>query len=282
MLRMRTSLQGIFRAVALMTLLAVEHSGSGQVFSCAETIDGLVAQSDVVLIGEIVGLTGQGGNDVYGHDWKTVDLHVSEVLRGNPATNLKANLSRQIGTYSRGIPLAELQRWQHDREHLLVLIESDKNGSRWPALGTVIDLADTSITMWTPDFRQVRGGFQILSLAQEEAKRLALHGPADVVCIDKSKRDFSGTNLADIMARGLMVPADERLDERARAIITGVELTPYGEDSRNLAIEALGHSPTTANRALLLQILHGNDSRLRWAAYEGLKRMGVDVMPPTN
>jgi hypothetical protein len=271
----------IVRVLVFVTLLMAAFTTNGQTFSCGETIDGLVAGADEVVTGQIVSVSGDHGSDVFGHDWRGVEVSVSDVLKGKMSTTSKVNVALQISASTHRVAPADLQRWMNDGDHLLILVKSDKDGNRWPPLGTVVELGDQSVTMWTPDFLQLHGGREVLSAARDEAKRLSEEGPTAVVCIDKP-HDFLGTDLADIMARGLKVPADERLDKRARAIISGELPTPYHEDSRYYAVEALGYRPTADNRTLLLQILHGDDARLRWGAYEALKRMGVGVTPPPN
>jgi HEAT repeat protein len=117
---------------------------------------------------------------------------------------------------------------------------------------------------------------------QEEVKRLPTDDPIQqTVCIDKPA-NVRQEYLRDTMVRGLIVPADERMEQRVKAIVAGQLPTLYGEDSRYYAIEALGYRPSQENAEYLETILNGNQKRLRWAAYEALQRMHRPATPPAD
>lgn len=254
-----------------------------QTFSCAETIDSMVAHSDAVYVGHVM-TTREQNSDIYGHVWTDVDLKVQKTIRGKSASLVRINLSSRVRVhindpsrhYIRGEVPASSQT-------LLIVVKTTNGETRWPQLADFIDLDAPDLAVWSADFVMLHRRDAIVQAAEEEAKRIkADPASSALVCIDKPVGDYAGTSLSDIMSRGLMVPSDKRMEERAHRILTGEIKTPYGEDSQYWALKDLGTCKSATNITYLRGFLHDQDTRLRWAAYEALQQLGQPVTPPED
>lgn len=249
-----------------------------QTFQCMETLDSVVAQSDHIVIGQIE-RSGKTHNDIYGHVWTEVDLKIVKMLYGKPARELHINLASAImpATSENQRP----RKLSGTEDSLLVMVQSERGESRWPQLARFVDLDATEISLWSADFKVLTDKAAIIKTAKNMIQRLKQDPQSGtVVCLDKPKENFAGTYLAETMTRGLYIPADKRMEDRAKATISG-ELAPsYGENSRLLAVEALGNRRSDENIALLRKLLHSDSPGLRWGAFEALKKMGENVDEP--
>jgi len=249
-----------------------------QVFDCVRSIDAFVADGDVVVVGRIT-TSGNSFHDAYGTKLYPITLRVDETLRGEAARSLDVNLILEFANSDERI-----RGWREHGNRLLIAIEhSAQRADRPPGLAEAIDLDATSIAEWRADFVLLKTKHDVLEAAREEARRIpAGVARMDIVCIDKDKGFGQGTNLADTMTIGLVVPADDRMEARARSILNGSREPGFGSDSMYRSVEALGHIDSEENTRFLKQVLHGSDERLRWGAYYALQRLGVPVTAPQS
>jgi hypothetical protein len=250
-----------------------------QTFFCVTSIDSIAANSAEIFLGRVTSVRSTS-SDSYGHHWTGAEFTPDEVLWGKPNGPFSTNVAIRDKLYA-GLPTATPTAWRENHHRILVMVEDPGQEARWPALSTAIDLDQPGLSAWRADFVRIQTTSALLDAVRAEVERMK-HSPLPLpsVCIDKPKDNYQGTLLDDTMTRGLTVPADDRMETRARGIIDGSIQTDYGEDAQYYAIEDLDTRPSPQVISLLMSLLKGPNHRLRWGAYESLTHMGKQVAPP--
>lgn len=259
--------------VSLATAVQVQAQ---PIFAHAESIEYVVANADVVVIGK---LTEWGDTkEILGSDWRNVTIAVKETLKGDTWQPLRVYVAN---------PESVLSKWKDGTHRLLVAIQRDDTPT-----GTVIDLTDEKLETVTADFTFVRKPEDVVRIAKETVRRMPGVRRTLGVRIMLPYDAIGDTRWAGHHGLGVIVPVDDRLEKRAHEYIRG-------DDSirRSDGIKALRFFKSDENIERLKMLLDDPDSgylrhptnnmgvevrqfTVRKEAFETLEQWGVRVEKP--
>jgi hypothetical protein len=239
----------------LMTVLAVLIALISRVPLLAQpiiidrqSIDSTAAMFEQVFVGHIVEI-GASKTDGKRVSMQPVVFAVEEVLRGERTTRI----ALPDFTY----PMATLAGWQSHSSRLLVAANYGA-----PSVSAVIDLDAGNLQVWSANFVLMKKAADVIQAAKDEIRRTPTGN-------SRSPNVQVRPPTGDLYLR-LTVPADERLERRAHAVLRG-------EDgwSREEAVEALKYFKSEENIRLQKSLLGDSDSKVWRKAYEILTGWGV-------
>ena len=208
-----------------------------------QSIDSTVATFQQVFVGRIVEI-GTPTTDRKRVSMQPVVFAVEEVLRGERTTRI----ALPDFTY----PMATLAGWQSHSNRLLIAVS---HGA--PSVSVVIDLDADSLEVWSADFVLMKNAADVIQAAKDEIRRTPT-GSARSPDVQISAPNGDPFLL-------LTIPADERLEKRAHAVLRG----EHGW-SREEAVEALKYFKSEENIRLLKSLLGDSDIEVRQRAYKVL------------
>jgi hypothetical protein len=235
----------------LAALLALTSSGpllAQPIIIQRQSIDSTVAMFEQVFVGRIVEI-GTPTTDGKSVAMQPVVFAVEEVLRGER--------TKRIALPDFTYPTATLTGWQSHSNRLLIAVN---HGA--PSVSAVIDLDADSLEVWSADFVLIKKAADVIQAAKDEIRRTPTDSPRSPNVQMRPPR-------GDLYLR-LTIPADERLERRAHAILGG------GDGwSREEAVEALKYFKSNENIRLLKSLLEDSDIKVGRKAYEVLTGWGV-------
>lgn len=257
--------------LAIAVALFVSAPARAQpLFGSTESLEALVAQSDLVVVGKIVG---------FAKDTRIATIAVAETLKGKQQKQVSVHFTHNV---------ADLAKWKQEASRLLV-----------PAKGNlqiadrVLDLDDDALEVMTADFAVLRKPADVLRVAREAARRQPMNKLLDTFALAVPSKAFMGTQWARRVTNlSLIVPVDERLEKWAHEYIRSKS---YRE--REMGTRALARFKSDANIArmklllnepewVIVQAAEGNrgiDVRLctiRQVAHEALLNWGTKTPQP--
>jgi hypothetical protein len=124
------------------------------IFGHAESIEYVVANADVVVIGKLteVGDT----KEILGRDWRNVTIAVKETLKGDTWKPLRVHVPN---------PESVLSKWKDGSHQLLVAIQHDDSPT-----GTVIDLTDEKLEVVTAELKFLRKPEDVIRIAKHRSR----------------------------------------------------------------------------------------------------------------
>jgi hypothetical protein len=250
-------------------------------FTGTESIECTVANSEIVVVGNLVEFAGQEQADERGG--RVATIAVEETLKGEHRDRLRVRLLR---------PASVLAQWKDPSGRLLLAARGDP-----PAETGVIDLADKELQVLTADFTTLRKPEEVLRVAKETVRRMPGVTRIETFRLVAPGEAVAGTRWEKYYRTGgyvtVTVPVDERLEKRAHEYVRS---PIYGQ--REEAARALRYFKSDENVARLKTLLNdpGWDLRraednkgvevriygIREKAYETLKYWGVSAQKPTT
>jgi hypothetical protein len=252
--------------------------------SVAESIDSMVDNADLVVIGKLVRFRAAGqGLERGEHE---ITIAVEETLK-QPLFEEPQEKELVVNVRD---PVAVVARWKDRSHRLLVATKQDP-----PDETTVIDLARDESEVLTADLKLLRNPEDVIRAAKDALRRM----PANMKRIHTFElfvppEIIAGTKLQKRVVEflELVVPVDERLEKRALNDIASKDYV-----LREQGVRALRYFKSDENIARVRKLLgdpgwgylehpqdnHGIEVRLygvREEAYRTLKTWGVEVKQP--
>ncbi len=267
----------IWKTVAVGVALLISVPAHAQpVFGSAESLECMVANADLVVVGKVVEF--DAGEKADDRGARPVTIAVEETLKGEHRDRLRVRLAH---------PVSALADWRVRSSRLLVA-----RGVA-PIATRVIDLVDSELAVFRANFTLLRKPEPVIRIAKEAVRRLPGVKQIDTFGLVVPAEAVAGTKWAKYHATTLLVPVDERLEQRAHESIRskdyskreeGARALRYFKSDENIArVKALLDDPGWAylwraeeNDGVEVRI-HG----VRREAYETLKYWGVNVERPT-
>jgi hypothetical protein len=246
------------------------------IFGHAESIEYVVANADVVVIGELTELGDT--KEILGSDWRQVTIAAKETLKGDTWQPLRVHVPN---------PESVLSKWKDGSHRLLVAIQHDNTPT-----GTVIDLTGEKLEVATAELKFLRKPEDVIRIARETVRRMPGVRRTFGVRIMLHYDAIGNTQWAGNHGLGVIVPVDDRLEMRAHEYICS-------DDSirRSDGIKALRFFKSDENIARLKTLLDDPDTgylrhpvnnmgvevrqySVRKEAFETLEQWGVKVKKP--
>jgi hypothetical protein len=272
--------------VAAVWVFAAAQSTAQPLFPAAKSIETLVANADLVVVGKLVELRADDKTaESRGHE---IVLAVEETLKQDlytidPYERLGMRVSK---------PLADVQDWK--RRGSLLLVAHDEYA---PNASTVIELATGRLEVLTADFTLLLDADAVLRIARETVQ----HTPAAIKRIHTfalavPREVVVGTKWEPYYGTGghlrLSVPVDQSLEKRAQDYIgsdsyqkreEGVRALRYFKSDQNIArVKRLISDP---GWGYLKRAPENDGVEVRWygvrdQAFRTLRAWGVEVEKP--
>jgi Leucine Rich repeat len=249
-------------------------------FSSNECIEYIVANSDIVVVGKLLELGGEGRSDR--GEWREATIGVEETLKGEHGRRLSVRLPYRLPV---------IARWKDRSCRLLVAVTGNP-----PTSIRVIDLTDEKWGALAADFTFLRKPEDVIRVARETVRRMPGVTRIQSFGLSVPREAIAGTGWEECYGTGgylgLTVPVDERLEKRAQEFILSREMLRRGEGAQalryfksveNIArVKSLLDDPEWAYQHMA-QENEGLEVRIyvvRQAAYETLQYWGVDAKMP--
>jgi hypothetical protein len=260
-------------------LLVSARADAQPLFGGATSIECVVLNSDVVVVGKVVEV-GDGKPAEQGGAPATVA--VEETLKGGHRERLRVRTP---------FPVATLAKWKGHSSRLLLAAKGDPL-----AATSVLALADEGLDVLTADFALLRKPEDVIRGAKETVRRMPGVREVDTFRLVVPAEAVAGTEWAKYYGSGghitLLVPVDERLEKRAREYTGGESYDRREEGARALRYFRSDENVTRV-RGLLgdpgwAYAAHAGENRgvevriygVRKAAYEALQYWGVSAEAP--
>lgn len=246
------------------------------IFGHADSIEFVVANADVVVLGELTELG--DSKEILGSDWRNVTIAVKETLKGDTWQPLRVHVPN---------PESVLSKWKDGSHRLLVAIQHDNTPT-----GTVIDLTDDKLEVVTAELKFLRKPADVIRIAKETIRRMPGVRRTFGVRIMLHYDAIGNTQWAGHHGLGVIVPVTDRLEKRAHEYICSADSI-----RRSDGIKALRFFKSDENIARLKTLLDDPDSgylrhpinnmgvevrqyTVRKEAFETLEQWGVKVKKP--
>ena len=290
-----------------VSLFVSVHAHAQPIFVRAQSIEYIVNNADIVVIGKVVDFAGEEKADQFGR--REATIAIEETLKGEYQERMRVLLaypvrvlaewqddSRRLLVAAQGVPLIASQVISLVTKKLDFLTEDHRNrllvaaNKVPPAATDVIDLTKNELEVLTADFRVLREPEEVLRIAKETIRRRPgvrrVHGfrlmvPPEVVAETKWRTSAF-----------LTVPVDDRLQKRAHDYIRsesyqqrceGAEALRYFKSQENIArVKPLLADPGWGylRRAEENQGIEVRMYGVREEAYQTLKYWGVNAEKP--
>ena len=231
------------------------------------SIDYIVADADQVLVGRYqkIGTVALDSKD--GHQ-QPVAFAVEEILKGDRPLDLP--FASWEGVYQGENRPAVVSDRQTDSHRLLVAVH---HNAAAPARITFIDLDADGLAILRADLVILKTSAEVIQAAKDEVRRI----PPGNKRIDAAELPAPGYDVKGAPFSGFVViiPVDERLEERAHAILRGER-----DGQRSVAVDALKYFKSDENIRLLTGLLSDPDPSIRRYASHELMGWGIDGVKP--
>lgn len=270
----------IFRAC----IFAAAPAHAQPLFPHAESIESLVANSDLVFIAKLEKVSEAERAD--GREVHQVTIAIEDTLK----QDLFCDPYERLSTYAPG-PASVLEDWTKRSCRLLVTLDSDA-----PRATRFFELEEGKLEIFTADLTLLRKPDEVIQAAREAARQM----PSGVKRIHTFKLKVPRELAADTQWEPyyhtsghlvLSVPADDQLQKRALGYLRSDDYQQRAEGAK-----ALRFFKSDENVARLKPLLddparylrhHAEEGRgreaiyiVRYAAYETLKAWQIDVEQP--
>jgi hypothetical protein len=235
------------------------------------SVDSIVANANQVVVGRILN-TGVTTQDGEGRRAGTIVLAVEKTLKGDQVRGPLDLPIANFGSFYKGEFYPATSDPLPYSHRLLVALRNDAAS---PARITAIDLDAASLAVMSADLVVLKTSVEVIRAAEDEIRRWL----AGARRVDFFEWPAPGYNVKGDPFCGyqIILPVDERLEERARAILR------RGADAeRPIAINALRFFKSDENIHLLTEALIDQDDSNRRYAYQTLKGWGIDVAEPVT
>lgn len=259
-----------------VSLVSAVQVRAQPIFGHAESIEYIVSNADVVVIGKLTELGDT--KEILGSDWRNVTIGVKESLKGDTWQPLRIHLPN---------PESVLSQWKDGSHRLLVAIQHDNSPT-----GTVIDLTSEKLEVATADLKFLRKPEDVTRIAKETVRRMPGVRRTFGVRIMLPYDAIGNTQWAGHHGLVVIVPVDDRLEKRAHEYIRSTDSI-----RRSDGIKALRFFKSDENITRLKTLLDDPDSgylrhptnnmgvevrqyTVRKEAFETLEQWGVKVEKP--